>query len=38
MFGRKNTTLYLVIVTTAFSMGVDIEDVQRIVPWECHLP
>ena len=27
MFGRKDTTLRLVIATTAFDMGVDIEDV-----------
>ena len=33
MFGRNNTTLRLVIATTAFGMGVDIEDVRRIVHW-----
>ena len=27
MFGRKDATLRLVIATTAFGMGVDIEDV-----------
>ena len=33
MFGRKDTTLRLVIATTAFSMGVDIQDIRRIVHW-----
>ena len=33
MFGRKDTTLRLVIATTAFGTGVDIEVVQRIVHW-----
>ena len=33
MFGGKDTTLRLVIATTAFGMGVDIEDAQRIMHW-----
>ena len=33
MFGGKDTTLRLVIGTTAFGIGVDIEDVQRIMHW-----
>ena len=33
MFGGKDTSLRLVIATTAFGMGVDIEDVRRIMHW-----
>jgi len=33
VFGRKYTTLRLVIATTVFGMGVDIEDVRRTKHW-----
>lgn len=33
MFSRKDTTLRLVIATTAFGMGVDVADVRRILHW-----